>query len=122
MDIIADSMLKTDKIERKYSKKFKTRMVSNQAKAFFDPINKNKIPKSVTSEKRGKLKNNVNESFRIEKDVIRTLLAEAKKTVDIDKVLINLLSPACTPLFSLNGNRRKTKKKSFIPRPSRYRK
>lgn len=115
-------MLKTDKTERKYSKKFETRMVSNQAKALFDPINKNKIPKFVTSEKRGKLKNNVNESFRIEKDVIRTLLAEAKKTVDIDKVLINLLSPACTPSFSLNGNRGKTKKKSFIPRPSRYRK
>ena len=60
-DIIVDSILRIDEIERKYSEEFETRMVSNQTKIFFDLINKHKRPKFVTSEKKGTLKNNVNE-------------------------------------------------------------
>ena len=57
VEIIADILSKIDEVEEKCQEAFKTRMVSGKAKAFFDPITKNKKSTFATSEKKAKFKN-----------------------------------------------------------------
>ena len=52
MDIIGDSLSKIDAIGQKYLEEFKTRMVSDKAKTFFDPVAKNKRSTFATSEEK----------------------------------------------------------------------
>ena len=97
--------------------KFKTRTVSDIAKAFFDPIAKNERPTFVTSEKKAKLKNAAEKEVRIENGVLGKLLAENNKTetvIDIDKALKYPHSPVCASLSTADGNRRKTKKSDLF--------
>ena len=116
-DIIADSLLKIDEVGQICLEEFNTRMVSDKAKAFFDPIAKNKRSTFATSEKKAKLKNVAKEEVRNEKDVLGSLLAEGNKTgtvIDIDKALKYPLSPVCAPLSTADGNRIKIKKSDLL--------
>ena len=64
-DIIADRLLKIHEVGKKCMEEFKTRMVSDKVKAFFNPIAKNKRRTFITSEKKAKLKNAAKEEVRI---------------------------------------------------------
>ena len=115
--MIANSLLSIGNVGRNCLNEFETRMVSNQSKAFFDAIKRNKQPTFLASERKVKIKSDSNKEVRIEKDVLGTLLAEANKTervIDIDKVLTYPLSPVCAPLSNVDDNRRKTKKSDLF--------
>ena len=110
---ISDSLMNIDTIGRNYFKEFELRMVSNQEKAFFDPIKRKNQPTIKSSEKKIKVMNISIQEVKIERDVLGTLLAlgvKERQTIDIDKALRYPLSPVCLPLYTANGNRRKTTK------------
>ena len=116
-DIIADSLSKIDEVRQKCLEEFKTRMVSDKARVFFNPIAKNRRLTFATSEKKAKLKNAAKEEFRIQKDVLGRLLAEGNKTgtvINIDKALKYPFSPVCASLSTADGNKRKTKKSDLL--------